>query len=164
MRISNILLLTLALLVSGCMTNPIPEGYSGPRATVQDWARSETKSRASVFSLAEVDGKRIRTSVEATRASVYGKGVQIYFSPQTISREVPATSVVLKLEGRIMYSAPIQELLMAATLYQVDSLIEVTLEQGERYVVKGDLFEDKREIYLEKVSTGQRVGSAVSKK
>jgi len=82
----------------------------------------------------------------------------------TIDREVPATTLTLKLKGTTVYGAPIQELLMAATMYSVEDVVEVSLTSGERYVVRGDLFEDKRAIWLENASTGERVGKSIQPK
>ena len=61
-----------------------------------------------------------------------------------------------------MYSAPIQEIFMANTLYTIEEEIDVDLLPGKAYVVKGDLFENKRQIYLEDVNYN-RVGTKVVK-
>ena len=141
-------IVVLAISLASCATSPIPEGYTGPRATIADFAHQETSARVQVFYVAAVNGKPIETSVAATRRTNAGRGVMAYFSATTISRAVPAGKTRLKLEGRIMYGAPIQEILMAATMHTADLEIDVDLAPGERYTVMGNLTGDNREIYL----------------
>jgi hypothetical protein len=64
-----------AVALTGCVTNPIPEGYTGPRATIRDTGYADGNSRG--FSM----------------------------SPVFISREVPANKpLTLKLIGSHAYS------------------------------------------------------------
>ena len=150
----------LAVALSACAT-PVPE-YTGPTALVGDFARQESNARVQVFYVSEVNGKPIHNSVDETRRLTRGGGVMPWFTATPISRRLPAGKTRLKLEGRVMYSAPIQEIFMANTLYTIEEEIDVDLLPGKAYVVKGDLFENKRQIYLEDVNYN-RVGTKVVK-
>jgi hypothetical protein len=63
----------ICLAVAGCATSPIPEGYTGPIATIRDSARQESGTRSLFFFISEVDGKQIETSLAQTRAANYGR-------------------------------------------------------------------------------------------
>ncbi|MEA3156347.1 MAG: hypothetical protein QOK44_3936 [Betaproteobacteria bacterium] len=148
--------------LSGCVTSPIPEGYTGPTATIRDSALSDSSTRARFFYVSEVDGRSIRTSLQATRSANHGRGFSL--SPAVIERQVPAAVVKLKLEGRTAYGAPIQELVMAARMYSVEEVVEAELRPGTRYVVKGRLEEGKTAVWLEEQESRQRVGRTVEPK
>jgi len=81
-----------------------------------------------------------------------------------IERQVPAAVVKLKLEARTAYGAPIQELVMAASMYSVEEVVEAELRPGTRYVVRGQLEEGKTAVWLEEHESGQRVGRMAEKK
>jgi hypothetical protein len=125
---------------------------------VADSGTTETAARAKMFVVSEIDTRSVPTSIDATRHAYRSAGVGGYFIPVVVSRPVPARKVTLKLEGRIVYQAPIQELLMAATVYSAESTIEVVLSPGATYTVLGELSADKREVYLVS-GTGERVGT-----
>lgn len=144
-----------AMALTGCATGPIPKDYSGPLATVQDSAESETGSRAQFYYLSEIDGRRIDNVLGATRQANAGRGFSL--SPVTYRRDVPAQASTLKLAARVAYGAPIQEMLNMATVYSVERTVTVKLESNKRYVVKGVLSADKKEVWLEDEATGARV-------
>jgi hypothetical protein len=121
----------------------------------------ETRSRATFFYVSEVNGKRIETSLAATRSANYGKGFSI--SPMAISRAVPAGKLTLKLEGTHAYGAPIQEIVMAATMRSVTEVIEVELKPDVSYQVRGILNDDKAEVWLEILGTTERIGNRVAR-
>ena len=158
-RFSLTLCAVTLLLLAGCATSPIPPGYTGPTARLLDDAEMESTYRATFFYVAEVDGKPIKTSLDAAREANRGKGFRI--SPQTITRAVPAGTTTLKLEGRHAYGAPIQEIVMAGTMRSVVETIEVDLKPDVLYQVRGVLAEGKDEVWLEVLDTGERVGKKV---
>lgn len=143
------------LVVAGCTTAPIPKDYSGPLATIEDSAMSETDSRAQFYYLSEIGGRRVDNVLGATRQANAGRG--FHLSPVTYRRDLPAQATSLKLSARVGYGAPIQEMLNAATLYSADRTLNVKLESNKRYVVKGVLNADKQEVWLEDQDTGARV-------
>lgn len=152
----NAFLYILGLIsLSGCVTSPIPSNYSGPIATVRDSAISETSNRAQFYFLSEIDGQRIDNVLIATRKANSGRGFSL--STEIFARDIPAKPSKFKLEARISYGAPIQELINSSTTYTAESEINFTPESNKSYVVKGTLTADKREVWLEDASTGQRV-------
>lgn len=155
---SNWLAIFLLLITTtGCVTQPIPNNYSGPIATFRDTALSESSTRAQFYFLSEIDGKKIDNILFATRQANAGKGFSL--TPVTYSRDIPATLSVLKLEARIGYGAPIQELLNSSTVYTAESIISFKPESNKTYVVKGELSDDKKEVWLEEADTGKRVAT-----
>jgi hypothetical protein len=142
-------------LIAGCATAPIPKDYSGPLATIQDTARSETGSRAQFYYLSEIDGRRVANVLGETRKANAGRGFSL--SPVEYRRDLPAQPSKLKIEARVGYGAPIQEMLNAATLYSTERTITVKLESNKNYVVKGVLTAEKQEVWLEEQGTGARV-------
>jgi hypothetical protein len=56
-----------SLVVLGCATNPIPEGYTGPKATVRDSGASEGASKVSFYYLSAVNRKTVNESLSETR-------------------------------------------------------------------------------------------------
>ncbi|MBS0244671.1 MAG: hypothetical protein JSS20_21080 [Proteobacteria bacterium] len=127
------------VLLSACATSPVPAGYAGPVAKISDWGKSESRYRAVVFYVSEVNGKPIQTSADVTRSNYQGKvnGIALFFYPQTITRDVPAGPVTLKLEGQIMYSTYIQQLAMAATMYSITEPCAQTSSPGSVTLCEG---------------------------
>jgi hypothetical protein len=153
--------LILVGILSGCTTSPIPTNYSGPIATVQDNATADSGHRAEFFFLSEIDGRRIDNILTASVAANWGKGFSVEIVP--FQRQIPAKTVTVKIQGRVKYGAPIQELLNAATLYTVERTIVFTPASNKTYAVFGRLTADQRTIWLldtetqKDVETGQRI-------
>lgn len=146
----------LALIsLSGCVTAPIPANYSGPIATIRDTAVSESSNRAQFFFLSEIDGQKVDNVLFATRRANSGRGFSLSTIP--FARDVPAITSMLKLEARIGYGAPIQELLNSGTVYTTERTISLRPESNKTYVVKGTLTADQKEVWLEDAETGKRV-------
>jgi hypothetical protein len=146
----------LLSVIAGCVTSPIPANYTGPTTKIVDTSEMETSFRAAYFYVSELNDKPIQTNLDAFRAANRGRGFSI--SAGSLSRLVPAGVTKLKLEGRNVYGAPIQELIMAATVRSVTEFIEVELKPDEIYHVRGVLGAGKDEVWLELHDTGERVG------
>lgn len=150
------LLLTLVAICSGCVTAPaIPENYSGPIATVSDSTMSETYNRAQYYYLGEIDGRQIDNVLFKTRQQNSGKGFSLTTSQYL--RQVPAGLRQLKLQAKIGYGAPIQEILNSSTVYEAERTIRVMLESNKTYVVKGKLNAEEKSVWLEESDTGKRI-------
>jgi hypothetical protein len=147
--------LVCAALMAGCTTAPVPKDYTGPLATIRDTAVSESGSRAQFYFLSEIDGRRIDNILGETRRANSGRGFSL--EPVLHRRDVPAHTVKLKIEGRVAYGAPIQEMVNASTVYSVERTIDARLDSNKNYVVKGVLTAEKREVWLEEQGTGRRV-------
>lgn len=144
-----------AALVAACATSPVPKGYTGPLATVQDSALSESATRAQFFYLSHIDGRRIDNVLGQTRKTNAGRGFSM--TPAQYRRDLPATASTLKLEATVDYGAPIQAMMNSSTMYTAERTITVTLESNKTYVVKGVLTADKKDVWLEELDTGKRV-------
>ncbi len=141
--------------LAACTTAPVPKGYTGPLATIQDSALSESTSRAQFFYLAKIDDRSIDNVLGETRRANQGRGFLL--KPVTYQRDVPAGTVTLTLEARVSYGAPIQEMMNASTVYSTERTLKVTLDSNKTYVVKGTLTADKKDVWLEDTATGNRV-------
>ena len=155
-----VLVIGLAILAGCAVTSPLPSGYVGPTARIMDFATMETKYRAAYFYVVEVDGRRIENNLDAFRAANRGKGMAIFAAAH--NRRVPAGAVRLKLEARTVYGAPVQELVMAATMRNASRLIEVELIPDEDYEVRGILEEGSEDVWLVRSKGAERVGRPVN--
>ena len=143
-----------SVVLSGCVTSPIPDNYSGPLATIRDSGVAETSNRSQFFFLAEVDGQHVDNARSVSKRANSGRGFAL--APQSFSRQVPAKPSTLTLKGEVEYGAPIQAMLNAGTLYSVEKKMTFTPQSGRTYVVKGILTADKKDVWLEDEG-GQRV-------
>jgi len=152
----------LILSVVGCATNPIPEGYTGPKALIRDSGTTQSSEKGEFFYLSAVNGKTIEDSLSATREANYGRGFAM--TPKIIEREVPAQELQLKLEARVAYAAPILELANSRELYSATQTITLEAKPNAVYIVKGQLTEGNSSVWLEDMATGERVGTPVQTK
>ncbi len=150
-------LCTACLILSGCVTAPIPASYSGPTARIRDTAIAESSRRAQFYYVAEVDGQKIDNVLFETRKVNSGRGFSQSVADAPFEREVAAKPSTLKLRATIGYGAPILELANASTVYSVEKTINFSVQPYKSYVVKGLLTADKQEVWLEDFITGQRV-------
>jgi len=152
-------LFILAAFLSGCVSySPsIPDGYSGPRATLFDSAKAHSSARADFFVAARIDGKEINNSLAATTAANQGRGM--FMEPVVLSRDVPARSITVEIRGRTHHAAPI--LALTGTVYQVVGETTFAPEEGHTYVVTGTLGEEYSAIWIEDAHTREPVGPRV---
>ena len=143
-----------ALFLSGCVTSPIPDNYSGPLATIRDTSLAETANRSQFFYLSEVDGKAVGNARSESKRANSGRGFGLNAKPY--SRELPAKQTTLTLRAEVEYGAPIQAMLNTGTLYKAEKKLTFTPQSNKTYVVKGVLTADKQDVWLED-DTGQRV-------
>jgi hypothetical protein len=143
-----------SLLMSACVTSPIPPQYSGPLATIRDTGITETANRSHFFFLAEIDGQPIDNARSASKRANTGRGFGL--KAQSFSRDVPAKQSTFTLKGEVEYGAPIQAIVNAGTLYKIEKKVTFTPQSAKTYVVKGMLTADKRDVWLED-DTGQRI-------
>lgn len=149
----------VCLLLAGCVnfSSPLPENYTGPVATIQDWVHVHSASKADFFYLTAVDGNRIEDSLTKTLMVNRGRGVVM--APVTLQRKVPAQLTRFKLEGRTGYAAPI--LAMFKPVYEVSGEIQFKPEAGHLYRVKGELGENYSAVWLEDAATETVVGEKI---
>ena len=82
----------------------------------------------------------------------------------SLSRQVPSGPAMLKLEGRNVYGAPIQEIVMAGSVRSISEVIEVDLKSDATYHVYCNLADGKDAIWLEVGESREHVGTRVAPK
>jgi hypothetical protein len=157
-QLKNTLILSLACLVlSSCVTAPIPSNHAGPTARIRDTAIAESSRRAQFYYVAEIDGQKIDNALFETRKTNSGRGFSQVVADAPFERDVAARPTTLKLRATIAYGAPILEIANASTVYAVEKTINFLVQPYKSYVVKGQLTADKQDVWLEDFITGQRV-------
>lgn len=155
----RVLLLAVLVLVAGCTTQPVPDGYTGPLARVNDTSMPRSGTSVDFFYLAEVNGRRIPNSVVNTRQANYGRGFSM--TPAVIGRDIPAEPSMVRIMGRTEHAAPI--LALMNKVYQVSGETEFTPQPNQIYTVKGVLGEDYSAVWIEDAA-GAIVGQKIEVK
>jgi hypothetical protein len=153
----NFVLLLTIVTLAACVSNPLPDGYAGPTATIRDTAVPQGTTRAMFFYVSEIDGQQVRNALHETRGRNQGRGN--FITPIPYERKVPVRKVVLKLEARSAHGAPIAEILNSANMYSAEDAIALDVKPNAVYVVKGELTHGSRKVWLEDASTGEQVGA-----
>jgi hypothetical protein len=135
--------------LSACATSPVPQGYTGPIARIQDTTVPRDSTSADIFTLSDVNGKPIKDSIIATRQASAGQGFRIIDIP--FGRDVPAQPGTFTLVGETEYGAPILAILNK--VYRVSGDIKFTPLEDHVYTVKGVLGPDYSAVWLEDVAT-----------
>lgn len=152
------LALIAALFTSGCASyNPIPDGYSGAKARIQDSAIEHSSKKADFFFVGAVNGHEIENSVMVTAHFNYGRG--FLMEPKTIAREIPAQPTTLTIVGRTVYAAPILDL--TNTVYRLKGDIQFTPGADKFYTVKGELGEEHSAVWIEEYNVGPVTGTKI---
>lgn len=156
--------LLVALSLSGCVTQPIPEGYKGPVATVADSGFSEDGTKGQLFVLAEIDGNPVRNSIGASASASHGQGFAL--TTRVISRQVPAKPMKVLIKGTHVTGAPIHSLFNMArgTFLSVEGAVDFSPAPDGTYVVKGELKKDGSSVWIEDTRTRQPVTVKVTAK
>ena len=164
-HMNKITALLIALSLTGCATfQPIPEGYSGPLASIKDSGQYEDGSKAQVFAVTEISGNRIMNSFWASANASRGQGFALNL---VISeRQLPAQPVRVTLKGSHTTAAPIHAIAsqMAGTFHSVEGSVDFSPKANGRYVVNGQLQKGASAVWIEDVDSGEIVTEKVSEK
>jgi hypothetical protein len=117
----------------GCATyKPVPDGYTGPVASVADSGFPEGGTKAQLFVLSEVDGNKIPNSFTASAQASYGQGFRL--NTRFVERLVPAKTMKVVIRGSHATGAPIQAMLSqaAGTFFSVEGAVEFTPKADAR--------------------------------
>jgi hypothetical protein len=150
----------LALFMTGCATYApsVPDGYIGPKAVLDDSAKTHSRSKADFFFVEQIDGASVDNSLNVTFRKNQGRGMSM--TPYFISRPLIAEKPLkVAIKGKTHYAAPIQAL--TGTVYQIEGVVEFTPKTNTRYVVRGELGESYSAVWIEEVETRQLVGQKV---
>jgi hypothetical protein len=146
------ILISLAFLLSGCASySPVPSGYSGSLAIIQDTMKSRSRTSVDLFYLEKIDGKTIDNSLSATVQANSGRGLMM--EPRIIERSVPTVAGTFTIVGRTHRAAPILEL--AEKVYRVSGDVRFTPQPDHRYILRGSLDETHSEVWIEDMGTGE---------
>jgi hypothetical protein len=151
----------VAAALAACATsrNPLPDGYSGPKARLSDSVTNYNGAKADYFFLYQYNGARIRQTFDLSVNDSHGNGFML-LPPVIVGRDVPAEEGRFYLIGRTHYAAPIQDI--AHGVYMTKGELRFTPEAGESYVVRGILGETLAEVWIEDAATGQIVSRKLS--
>lgn len=143
----NILqILVVAFLVSSCATfNPIPEGYNGPVANIEDTYSNDTGLSAHYFTLYKINGNTISSSFGATRTRYSGQGMN--FDPVMVSRDVLPEQAEFTLQAYKFFPTDAQSFFSDSMM--VEKTVTFMPEENKKYYVKGKLNKEKSEVWLE---------------
>ena len=151
------MMVAAAGLLSACVTQPVPQGYSGPLAKIQDTLAQRSGHAVDLFFLDSLNGKKIDNALLETTSSNAGRGLAM--DAKGFARDVPAIASTFSLTGRTHYAAPILEL--TNPVYQVKGTFDFTPLSGHTYVVRGELKPDYGAVWLEDADTKAIVGNKV---
>lgn len=149
----------------GCATySPVPEGYTGPTASVADSGRQEDGTKAQLFAMTNIDSHRVMNAFWASSSASYGRGFALSMSiPE---RKVPAKPMNVTLRGSHATAAPIHAIAsqMAGTFFSVEGIVAFDPKPNGRYVVKGELKKGASSVWIEDAETGQPATEKVVEK
>jgi hypothetical protein len=147
------------LLLLGCSTAPVPTPQ-GPTAVIRDSFKPLERNgrKIAIFYAARLDGTKIPDSLSSTRRRNHGQGFNL--AAQVEEREVPAREVVVLLEAKTHFAAPV--LAFTGPSYSATRTIRVTLSPNVRYQVRGVLGSERSDVWLEEEATGKIVGETIT--
>lgn len=156
--------LLVAQLVGCAAYKPVPDGYTGPTATVADHAEYETGGKGRFFILEAVDGNRVENSVSASRDASYGKGFSLTI--RHVDRKVPIRPMKVQITGTHATAAPIHEFAsrMAGAFFTVSGTVDFSPEAGKSYIVTGDLTKEVAAVWIVDIDSKQVVTEKVTAK
>lgn len=155
-------LVTAVFLASGCASyeKPLPDNYTGPKATIRDSGAVKSSSLVHLFELTEIDGRRLRGSGIATVNANQGRGFSQ--TPVVLTNEVPATTLKIKIKGATLYAAPI--LAMTNPTCLIHGEVDLKAEAGKTYLVTGKLSPEICEVWVQDAATNAEVSKRITGK
>lgn len=148
-----------AIALSACETTPkpVPEGYTGPVASLKDSARASPGDKCGdFFFLDQYNGKGADNELQASVRDNRGKGM-LFAVVKEFSRPVPARVATFSIIGQTHCAAPIMEL--TGTVLLVGGKVEFTPETDGLYVIKGELTQDHSAVWIEDEKRGVQVSN-----
>jgi hypothetical protein len=139
-----------ALLLGGCVVNPVPDGYSGSLAHISDSITPRSDISTDFFYVAKINGFAIPDSLWTTEGDRTPAAAK---KPTVIARDVPAEAATFTLIAHTHYVATAYA--FANPVYDVTGDVSFAPAAGHDYVVKGVLGPDYSAIWIEDKQTGQ---------
>ncbi len=159
---TSLLILPLFLTISSCVSYySVPEGYTGPTATIQDTATKTGVIKAESFQVSKINGQFDNNSPMATS---YGGGVGVTLKES--KRTVPAnTPLTLSLYGGNIYAADgaaLADRLTGQAKKSVSGDVTFTPKKDRVYKVNGVAGKETSSIWIEE-SSGKKVTDVITK-
>jgi hypothetical protein len=150
----------VALLFSNCAPYKLPEGYSGPTASIRSTGKALNSVKGEGYYILEINGKFAQHSPMATP---YGAGMGLMLSDRTL--QVPCEPLDLKLSGGNIYAA--DGVALADTMiggsHQVTGNVTFTPKPNAEYLVTGVCGKDRTAVWIVDSKTGKAVSNKVEK-
>ena len=151
------------LAVAGCSSYspPVPEGYTGPTADLNDTYKVHSDSKVDFYFAEEINGAKVDNAFASTRRINRGNGLKMM--PMSWYRPLVAEKPIkVKVKARTHHAAPI--LALARTVYEVTGVIEFVPNASAKYIVKGELDEQYSAVWVEDAKSGQVMGQKIEVK
>lgn len=155
------LLITLLLLVSGCVTfeESLPENYTGSTASIDDSFRRVGGGKAFFYYVESIDGRLINNAKTKTNMASSGTG---RLHANGFTRLVATNEQSIALVAEVMHFAPIGQMFNSGHNYFVEGIIKFTPQADHKYLVNGTLGEQYSAIWLEDIE-GNIVSEVIEK-
>lgn len=148
---------------AGCasLAPSVPEGYTGPLATLADTPRPETTSKGQIFALLEIDGAAVDNSFQASHRASANQGPTLRMVP--FERKLPAHAMKVRIRGSHITGMPIHEIASRAVgkFYEVEGVVDFVPVADARYAVVGKLDKEGSSVWIEDAATHQPVTDKV---
>jgi hypothetical protein len=159
------LALVPVLLLAGCATPyvPVPQGYAGPTALLNDTLKRDGATRARFFVVQEIDGQRVDNALSRSRGASYGQGFAL--NVRTSTRAVPARAMKVKLLATEETGAPLEGMFRSAIGKRpppAEGEVEFTPLAGAEYIVTGELTANGSVVWIQDAATNTPVTAKVA--
>lgn len=157
-RLNFVVLCALGALFSSCAPYQLPEGYTGPTASIRSTGKSVNSVKAEGYYILEVNGKFANHSPMGTAR---GAGMGVVIKEQTL--QVPSEPLNLTLSGGNIYAA--DGVAMADSMiggnHQVSGDVSFTPKPNGDYSVTGVTGKERCAVWIVDNKTGKVVSSLV---
>jgi hypothetical protein len=154
--------LFVALLTGCAAPAPAPPVKPAePSSLVWDSTVGGGRDGAAFFYVESVNGKPVAENALTASASA-SRGLGSNLVVRASRRYLVAGPTKLTITGRYAYAAPIQTIFHAASSYRVSGDVDVNLEDGKSYRVRGVLDAFRREVWLEEEGTAKVVTAKIT--
>jgi len=155
---NSVVAAALMLALAGCATNPIPDGYTGPLASIADSARPLGRDGANYFVLSRVNGQMVDNRFARITKPAGRQDPRMM--PVMLERDVPARPATFTIRGRTHYRTPALD--MRNDVYDVSGEVTFTPQPQRHYIVRGELNDRRSVIWIEDAATGVVMGEEVA--
>lgn len=154
--------LFLALLLPSCVSYySLPDGYTGPTATIKDTASKTGAVKAEAFQVTKIEGE---TEGNSPLATPYGGGMVVTLRDS--SRRVPAGSpITLTISGGDIYAADgaaLFNMISGNMKKSVSGDVVFTPKANGVYKVTGFAGKQSSSVWIEEESSGRVVTKKIS--